>query len=271
MKTKALRLQEIVAHLRSPEGCPWDREQTHETLRSCLLEECYEAIDAINRADDENLCEELGDLLLLVVLHAQLGAERGAFDFEQLEAEVCEKMIRRHPHVFGDRTVADSGAVLRQWEQIKKTEKGKRGGIMERITAGLPALLRAQTVQTKASRVGFDWPDDPNATGSLGKIDEEILEIKEAIASGDRSAMEEEVGDLLFSVVNLSRQLGMDAETVLASATNKFLGRFREMEEAVEANGQRMGEVSLEALDAIWNQQKAQRKEDSSKGMKKNS
>jgi MazG family protein len=253
------RLKEIVARLRAPDGCPWDREQNHESLRASLLEECHEAIDAINRADDKNLCEELGDLLLLVVMHAQMGAERGAFHFEEVAASVCEKMIRRHPHVFGESSAADSGEVLRQWEQIKREEKGggESASVLSGLARSLPALLRAQNVQKKAARVGFDWPD---AAGPLQKIEEEARELEEAVALGDPGRIEEELGDFLFSAVNLSRKLGLDAETVLCAATEKFIRRFQRMEEAAALQGRRIEDLGFEEQDALWEMKKADEK-----------
>ena len=241
------RLGEIVARLRAPDGCPWDREQTHASLRSALIEECYEVIDAIERADDANLREELGDLLLHVVMHAQLADERSAFTLEEVAAEICEKMIRRHPHVFGDELAEDSATVLRQWEQIKRTEKGKPGGILDGLPASMPALLRAQNAQKKAARVGFDWPD---VEPVFEKMQEEISEVRAALASGDAKAVEDEVGDILFTAVNLSRKLHVDAETTLAAATNRFIKRFQTVER--ELGDRKMEETPLEELDRIW-------------------
>jgi MazG family protein len=241
------RLGEIVARLRAPDGCPWDREQTHASLRSALIEECYEVIDAIERADDANLREELGDLLLHVVMHAQMAGERSAFTLEEVAAEICEKMIRRHPHVFGDKLAEDSATVLRQWEEIKRTEKGKPGGLLDALPASMPALLRAQNAQKKAARVGFDWPD---VEPVFEKMQEEISEVRAALASGDAKAVEDEVGDILFTAVNLSRKLHVDAETTLAAATNRFIKRFQAVER--ELGDRKMEETPLEELDRIW-------------------
>lgn len=253
------RLREIVGTLRSPEGCPWDREQTHSSLRGALLEECYEAIDAINRADDKNLSEELGDLLLLVVMHAQLGQERGAFHFDELVHGVCEKLIRRHPHVFGGGEAGDSGEVLRQWEQVKRQEKGGKASVLDGLAAALPGLMRAQAVQKKAARVGFDWGE----TGPvLDKIGEELEELREVLAGGEVGAgagrVEEELGDLLFSVVNLARKLGCEAETCLNGTTEKFIRRFRAVEAGAAAMGRQVEELSLAEMDLFWEQSKAQ-------------
>ena len=242
------RLKEIVARLRAPDGCPWDREQTHESLRAALVEECYEVIEAIEKADDANLREELGDLLLHVVLHAHMAAERKAFSFDQVIEGICEKLVRRHPHVFGDATAGDTTEVLRQWEQIKREEKGDRTSIMDGLPAALPALLRAQNVQKKAARVGFDW-DRPEQV--FEKLDEEIGELREAV----------ELGDLLFTVVNLSRKLKVDGETALTLATKKFTRRFRAVEAEITAQGRKIEEASPEEMNALWDKHKAESRE----------
>jgi MazG family protein len=247
------RLQEIVARLRAPDGCPWDREQTHSSLRPLLVEECYEVLDAIERSDDANLREELGDVLLHIAMHAQMASERGAFSLEEVAITVCEKMIRRHPHVFGDKLAADSDAVLRQWEQIKRAEKGGVAGVLDNLTASLPALLKAQTAQKKASRVGFDWPDIEPV---FAKFSEEIAEVREAIAENDPSGLESEVGDLLFTAVNLARKLGVDAETALAGSTNRFISRFQGIERELEAEGRKVAETPLDELDRLWEKMK---------------
>jgi MazG family protein len=247
------RLQEIVARLRAPDGCPWDREQTHSSLRAALLEETYELVDAIDNADDANLREELGDLLLHVVMHAQMASERGAFAFDAVATEICEKLIRRHPHVFGDTAAADSAEVLRQWEQLKRAEKGDRESVLDGLPRALPALMRAQNAQKKAARVGFDWSD---AAGVLAKIEEEIAELREAMAEGREPAVREEVGDLLFSVVNLARKLGQDSEMTLNAATDKFVSRFRSVEQAAAASGRKVEECTAEELNAYWDAHK---------------
>jgi MazG family protein len=247
------RLQEIVARLRAPDGCPWDREQTHTSLRPLLVEECYEVLDAIERSDDANLREELGDVLLHIAMHAQMASERGAFSLEEVAITVCEKMIRRHPHVFGDKLAADSDAVLRQWEQIKRAEKVGVAGVLDNLTASLPALLKAQTAQKKASRVGFDWPDIEPV---FAKFSEEIAEVREAIAENDPSGLESEVGDLLFTAVNLARKLGVDAETALAGSTNRFISRFQGIERELQAGGRKVAETPLDELDRLWEKMK---------------
>jgi len=249
------RLRGIVAQLRAPGGCPWDREQTHSSLRGALVEECYEVIEAIEKSDDANLREELGDLLLHVVMHAQMAEERGAFVLEDIAAEVCEKMIRRHPHVFGESKAENATEVLRQWEQIKKKEKGgdEAAGLLDSLTKGLPALLRAQNAQKKAARVGFDWPE---MTPVFEKLAEEVAEFRQALTDGDTSAIEAELGDLLFTVVNLARKSGVDAETSLAGATERFIGRFRFIEQSLRAEGRKVEETPLEELDRLWERAK---------------
>lgn len=247
------RLRDIVARLRAPDGCPWDREQTHSSLRALLVEECHEVIDAIERADDDNLREELGDLLLHVVMHAQMAGERGAFTLDEIAATICEKMIRRHPHVFGDKLAADSEAVLRQWEQIKREEKGSNTGVLDGVACSLPALLRSQNLQKKAARVGFDWPD---VEPVYDKLAEEIGEIRDAFDENDPAAVEAEIGDLLFSAVNLARKLGVDAETALAGANKRFVSRFRHIEKTLRAEGREVEGTSLQELDRLWEQAK---------------
>lgn len=242
------RLREIVARLREPGGCPWDREQTHRTLRAALLEEAYEAVAAIDAADEVNLCEELGDLLLQVVFHSRLAEENGQFGFDDVARAIADKLVRRHPHVFGDTECADTAAVLRNWEQLKRVEKGSVGAsALEGVPHGLPALLRAAKVQQKAARVGFDWSE---AAAVFAKVREELDEVEHVLA--DRDRREEEIGDLLFSVVNLARKLTVDAEVALHSSTGKFVRRFEAMEELARARNLSMDQLSLGELDALW-------------------
>lgn len=248
------RLREIVARLRAPDGCPWDREQTHESLRSALLEETYELVEAIDRSDDDNLREELGDLLLHVVMHAQMAGERGAFEFDEVATEICEKLIRRHPHVFGDVAAEDSAEVIRQWEEIKRAEKGERKSILDGVPRSLPALMRAQSLQKKAARAGFDWKD---ASGVVAKLEEEIAELKSAVESRNQSEVADETGDLLFTVVNLARKLGEDAELALTQATDKFVERFQGVEDQAAADGRLLEECSDDRLNAYWESAKA--------------
>ena len=243
------RLRAIVSLLRSPEGCPWDREQTHESLRAGLLEEACETIDAISNADDANLREELGDLLLQVVFHTDLAAERGAFTLEDAARGTCEKLIRRHPHVFGNVDAADTQAVLRQWEQIKREEKGGRASIMDGIPRALPALIRAANIQKKAARVGFDWPD---TAGVIDKFREELAELAVEIDSGDRKALEHEIGDLLFTAVNMARKLGIEPELALEHANQRFITRFQHMETSAGAKNQKLEDLTPEDLESLW-------------------
>jgi MazG family protein len=247
-------LCEIVARLRAPGGCPWDREQTHESLVPGLLEEAYEVADAIRQKDDSNLREELGDLLLQVVMHAQIASEAGRFTIEEVSQEIADKLVRRHPHVFGESEARDTGAVLKQWDAIKRAEKkSAEEGHLSGLTRALPALMRAQKAQTKAARVGFDWS---HLLEVVAKVEEELGEVKEAIGSGNADAIAGEMGDLLFAVVNLVRKNGLDAETVLGTATEKFITRFHAMERELQTQGKQLGDVDLAAMDAIWNQVK---------------
>ena len=247
------RLRAIVSLLRSPGGCPWDREQTHESLRAGLLEEACETIDAITKADDANLREELGDLLLQVVFHTDLAAERGAFTLEDAAQQTCEKLIRRHPHVFGDTDAADTETVLRQWEQIKREEKGGRASIMDGIPRALPALIRAANIQKKAARVGFDWPD---TAGVIDKFREELAELSVELDSGDRRKVEHELGDLLFTAVNMARKLGVEPELALEHANQRFLARFRHMEKSAAAKNRKLEDLAAEDLDTLWREAK---------------
>jgi MazG family protein len=249
------RLCEIVARLRAPDGCPWDREQTHESLLPGLLEETYEVADAIRAKDDANLREELGDLLLQAVMHAQIASEQGRFTIEEVCGEIADKLVRRHPHVFGETEAHDSGAVLKQWDAIKRTEKkAPDEGYFSGVTRALPALMLAQKVQTKAARVGFDWSELKEV---VAKVDEELDEAKEAITAAVPEAVAGEMGDLLFAVVNLIRKNHLDAESVLAAATDKFVARFHAMEAELLKQGKQLGEIDLAAMDEIWNRVKA--------------
>jgi len=248
------RLRAIVAVLRSPEGCPWDREQTHASLRAGLIEEAYEVVEAINRNDDANLCEELGDFLLQTVFHSQIAEETSRFTFDDIARAISEKLIRRHPHVFGDDNCADSAEVLRKWDDIKRAEKGARvESALDGVSGGLPALLHAEKIQKKAARVGFDWPD---AAPVIEKVREELAEIEAAITAQHPEHIEEEIGDLLFSVVNLARKLKLDSETALRRSTDKFSSRFRMIEKAARERGLVMEEMSLPELDALWDEAK---------------
>lgn len=249
------RLRRVVHILRAPGGCPWDIEQTHESLVPNLIEEAYETVEALHSGDRPHMCEELGDLLLQVVMHAEIASETADnFDLDTVADGVADKLVRRHPHVFGESDATDTNAVLKQWDEIKRGEKAGDGGagkprVLDNISAGLPALIRATKIQRKAARVGFDWP---KAADVLPKIREEIVEVEEALAGGDPDALAEEIGDLLFAVVNLARKLDLDAESLLARANTKFIGRFEKVEDALSATGKEMGEATLEEMDTAW-------------------
>ncbi len=251
------RLCEVVAQLRAPGGCPWDREQTNESLIPKLVEEAYEVADAIRQADDANLREELGDVLLLIVMQTQIASERGEFAIDEVIAEITAKLIRRHPHVFGESKAHDARAVVKLWDSVKREEKKhKDEHYLAGVAAALPALMRAQKIQKKAAHVNFDWSETRDV---VAKIDEELSETKTALAQQDSDAVAEEIGDLLFSVVNLARKQKLDAETLLQSATDKFVRRFNELEDELRARGKALGEIDLAALDEIWNAQKVAR------------
>jgi MazG family protein len=247
-----------MARLRAPDGCPWDREQDHRSLRGSVLEEAYEVAAALDSGDDANLREELGDLLLQVVFHSQLGAETGRFDFESVARGICEKLVRRHPHVFGAETAQNSGQVLARWEEIKRAEKGGAVSIMDGITPGLPSLLYAEKVQKKAAKVGFDWPE---ALTVLAKVREETNEVAEAMDAADPKLVEEELGDLLFAVVNLSRKIRVEPEVALTKATLKFERRFRQVEAKVKESGRSWETMSLVEMDALWDLVKVEEKQ----------
>lgn len=253
------RLRAIMHRLRAPGGCPWDAEQTHESLVSNLIEETYETVAAIKSGDDENLQEELGDLLLQVVFHAELAQEDGRFDLDEIARGISEKLIRRHPHVYGDSNLGDTEGVLTQWEEIKRAEKGhEEKPYLHGVGKGLPALLRAAKLQKKAGKVGFDWPD---AIGIVGKIEEEFDEVKEELAKhteGDKASpeLQAEIGDLLFIVTNLARKLGVDPEVALEGTNEKFLHRFAAIEKGLKADDIALGEATLKQMDVFWNDAK---------------
>ena len=251
------QLRDIVARLRSPDGCPWDREQTNVSLVSPVLEEAYEVAGAIDAHDDVNLREELGDLLLLIVMHAQIASEEQRFSMDEIACAINEKLIRRHPHVFGGNQVRGSEAVIRQWEAIKRDEKTGDTRYLASLPTALPALMRAEKAQKKAARVNFDWHELRDV---MAKVDEELEETKRAVASTEAAKIADEIGDLLFAVVNLARKCGFEAERLLQSATTKFIARFNEMEDRLRARGGKLGEARLEELDAIWQEIKADSK-----------
>jgi len=243
------KLCEIVAKLRAPGGCPWDREQTHESLLPALVEEAYEVVEAARAKDDAHFREELGDLLLLVVMHAEITREAGRFNIDSVLREVSDKLVRRHPHVFGTSDARDSGAVLKQWEAIKREEKKADLHYLASLPKALPALMRAQKAQSKVARVNFDWTEVRDV---IAKVEEELRETKDAIASQDRPAIEDEIGDVLFAVVNLARKCKVDAEGALQTATDKFVTRFNLLEDELKARGKKLGDVDLAEMDEIW-------------------
>ena len=249
------RLVQVMDRLLAPDGCPWDREQTLETLRPFLVEETYEVLDALSRGDVKGHCEELGDLLMQVVFHAAIRREEGAFDIDDVCTGISDKLVHRHPHVFADATADTSEQVLAQWEEIKKAEKTAKGVRHDRILAGVkpgPALARAQKIGTKAAKVGFDWPD---VEGSIAKIEEEVREVREVV-TGEQAKRHHEVGDLLFAVVNVARKLGVDAEQALVDATRRFQQRFEFVEDRLSDRGKTPQSSTLEEMDSLWNEAK---------------
>ena len=248
-------LVEIMRLLRAPGGCPWDAEQTHESIKKNLIEETYEVIEAINKSDNELLCEELGDLLMQVVFHACMENEKGVFDFDDVCDGVCKKLIERHPHVFGETMVSGVDDVLTNWDDIKRKTKGQKTTTQSMLSVPreLPALMRATKLQKKAADVGFDWSD---VSGALDKLQEEINELRQAVENNDRTNMNEELGDVLFSAVNVSRFIKSDAEEALTAASDKFLSRFTTVEKLAGERGIDMKASELEELDKLWDEAK---------------
>lgn len=257
------RLHEIMTRLRDPQtGCPWDREQTLESLKPCVLEETYELLSAMDKPEDKsNHIEELGDVLLQVMFQSVMAEEEGRFTFDDVANGVSDKLVHRHPHVFGDVDAKDSATVLRNWERLKQLEhkKEKRHSALDGVPAALPALLKAQRTQEKASRVGFDWKD---ATGPMEKIVEELDELKAEVAAraskkpADSDRVKEELGDLLFAVCNLARHLGVDAESALELTNARFSRRFRCVEAGAKESGRDLKEMTLEEMDELWERAK---------------
>ncbi len=251
MEIKELKnLIDVVAKLRAPDGCPWDREQTHKSLKPNMLEEAYETIDAIDSNDMDNLREELGDVLLQVVLHAQIASEEGAFNIEDVAKELKEKLIHRHPHVFGNEKVSSTSDVLKNWDKLKQEEKTYRTSVMDGISKAQSALMSAQKISKKAVKTGFEWP---NEQALYDCIFSEYEEFKEAKQEGDKDHMEEEFGDILFATVNLARWNKIDAEQALIRANKKFMTRFRKMEEIAEKP---LNDYSFVEYDELWKKAK---------------
>lgn len=248
-------LLKIMELLRSPGGCPWDAEQTHESIRNSLIEETYEVIEAINKKDKTLLHEELGDVLLQVVFHARMEEEEGSFNFNDVCDGICKKLVERHPHVFGDVSVENTDDVLSNWDTIKRKSKGQKtqGSAMEKIPKEMPALMRAEKIQSKAKKAGFDWDE---IDGALEALESEIIELREAMRSGEAKEIENEMGDVLFSCVNVSRFLKVDPELALTASNEKFITRFLEVERLAKEQDINMKEKSIEELDELWKQAK---------------
>ena len=247
-------LVRVMATLRGPGGCPWDRQQTHASLRPYLLEEAYEVLDAIDAQDPHRLREELGDLLLQVVFHAQIASERGEFTIHDVVGDLHDKLVRRHPHVFGGVQGVDTPEQVKaRWEALKQAERGQVPSALDGVPAALPALVRAQKLYERASRAGFEWPD---ARSALGKVHEELAELDEAVAARDAAAIHEEVGDVLMTVAKVAAFAGVDAEQALRDACGKFARRFRSLEELASQRGQRIEQLSLPELEDLWREAK---------------
>jgi len=248
-------LLKIMELLRSPGGCPWDAEQTHESIRNSFIEETYEVIEAINKKDKVLLQEELGDVLLQVVFHAEMEKEKGSFDFSDVCDGICKKLVERHPHVFGSVNVENTDDVLRNWDDIKRKSKGQKtqGSAMEKIPREMPALMRGEKIQSKARKAGFDWDE---IDGAFEALESEIRELKQAMKSGEKKEIENEMGDVLFSCVNVSRFLKVDPELALTASNEKFITRFLEVERLANEQGINMKEKSIEELDELWKQAK---------------
>jgi len=257
MKSKQNLFEELIAimkRLRAPGGCPWDAEQTHESLTRYLLEETYEVIEAIEAHDPGHLKEELGDLLLQPVFHAAIAEEAGTFTIDDVIRTLCDKLIRRHPHVFGDLQIADSAAQIENWEKIKKSEKGAEHlSALSGVPPHLPALLKAQKITEKAARVGFDWE---HVDQVMAKVMEELHEFEEAMAAGDNDQMESELGDLLFAIVNLGRFLSINPEEALRKTIARFQLRFQHVEDSLHSQGRQMNDTPLAEMDLLWEEAK---------------
>ena len=252
------RLVELMATLRGPDGCPWDRKQTPESLKPFLVEECYEVVDAIEDGAPAKVRDELGDLLFQIIFHARIAEEAGQFTINDVITAIHEKMTRRHPHVFGDDKLATDKEVLSNWEEIKRREKGHedRKSILEGVPKELPSLLRAHRLQERAARVGFDWA---HLNEAMPKLDEEIAEFKESLKSEDAGKIEEELGDVFFMLVNISRFLGVNPEDALRKTISKFIHRFRYIEEHAEQAGRSLNDMTLDEMERLWQESKMKR------------
>lgn len=248
-------LVETVKKLRSPEGCPWDRQQTHESLKRYVIEETYELVEAIDSSDTDRMKDELGDLLLQVLLHAQLADEANKFNIADVCRTIREKLQRRHPHVFGQVQVSSVDEVLHNWEKIKRREPGydDRESVLDGVPVSLPALMRAAKLSKRAARTGFEWP---NINAVLDKLKEEVAELEAALDSGDREEIQNEIGDLLFTVVNIARWVDVDPEDALRQMLKRFGERFRRIEERARQTGRQITEMTLEEMDQVWNEAK---------------
>jgi len=257
-------LVNLMRVLRSPEGCPWDREQTHESIRRNMLEEAFEVAEAIDERNDDHLLEELGDILMQVIFHADIAENSGRFNFDEIADATCKKLIRRHPHVFGDVHVKDGKESLLVWDDIKRQEKSHDTVVaaMNSVAQSLPALWRAEKIQGKAAKVGFDWPD---FSGAVSSLQSEIAELEQAIISDNNtttdkdSCIEEELGDVLFSAVNVARFFEIDPECALSSATHKFISRFNYIEQMAKETGKELSDMSLDEMEKLYNLAKLER------------
>lgn len=243
--------RKIIEALRSPGGCPWDIEQTHESIRRNLLEEAYEVCEAIDQKSPEHLREELGDLLMQIIFHTRIEEEKGNFDLDEVADSACKKLIYRHPHVFGNLNVSGSDEVIRNWDELKKTEKSQTTVVktMTDVAESLPALWRAEKIQKKAKKVGFDWPD---VSGAMDKLNEEVSELIEAQAENDKAHIEEELGDLLFTAVNIARFSDVDPETALHKSCEKFIKRFEFLESEAIKSGKKLENMTLEEMEVLY-------------------
>jgi len=256
MSSELNRLIDIVAKLRSPDGCPWDREQTHKSILSCLLDESYEFFEAVDENKPHKMCEELGDLLLQVILHAQIAKDNKTFTIDDVARDISDKLIRRRPHVFGTAEVSSSREVLYNWEAIKKSEKGNehRKYLVDDIPDALPALFRAEKMQRRVAKVGFDWKD---VRPVLDKVEEEFREFRDALLEGNDAHASEELGDIIFALVNVARHHNISAEEATRSTTYKFARRFRYIEDKFKELGKDISKASLEEMDVYWEESKA--------------